>query len=106
MRKKPRGGRMSDDHRKRNATMAKRRAPAEGTFGMVKRVDGWLRSRWRGLLKTTRELRWTIMALNLGKLHPLGWLWGRLEQAAHAFERSVLLVFHRLSLRRDRRGFR
>lgn len=71
--KKPRGARLSEYHRKRNARIAKRRAPAEGTFGILKRVYGWSRSRWRGLVKTARELRWTITAFNLRKLHTLGW---------------------------------
>jgi transposase, IS5 family len=73
MRKKPRGGRLSEYQRRRNARIAKRRAPAEGTFGILKRCYGWARSRWRGLVKTTRELRWTITAFNLRKLHTLGW---------------------------------
>lgn len=73
MRKKPRGAHLSEYQRKRNALIARRRAPAEGTFGILKRVYGWSRSRWRGLVKTTRELRWTITAFNLRKLHNLGW---------------------------------
>lgn len=72
MRKKPRGGQLSEYARRRNQSIAARRGKVEGVFGILKGTMGLGRARYRGLAKVRAWCRWTTIAFNLRRLGRLG----------------------------------
>ena len=62
---------------RRNALIAKRRAPVEHVFGTLKRSDGYRTVRYLGLARNALELWFKCLAYNLRRA-------GRLQALAHA----------------------
>lgn len=65
MHKAPRGRRLSSHRRRRNRLIAKIRAAVEGIFGTWKRGYGFVRVRYRGLLRNHAHLQLLAIAFNL-----------------------------------------
>lgn len=65
MHKAPRGRRLDPHRRRRNRLIAKIRAAVEGIFGTWKRGYGYLRVRYRGLLRNGAHLQLLAIAFNL-----------------------------------------
>lgn len=72
MRKKPRGGELSEADRRRNQSIQAKRGRIEGVFGVLKNVMGMARAPYRGLKKVSRWFGWLAMAFNLKRLSKLG----------------------------------